>query len=260
MSESHKAQVQAQFGASAHDYVTSAGHAGGADLEQLVAWGRKRGAPRVLDVATGGGHTALAFSAFTPTVISTDLTPSMLKAACGFIQSKPAATGTVRFLASDVEALPFRDSSYGVVTCRLAAHHFPAILPALKEVARVLRPGGSLLVEDILGHDDRELAAFILEVEKRRDPSHVRALTHREWEAFLKAAGMTVIDENTLSKSRPWEEWTARMRMTPEAKADLERFVRDAPERCREAFGFTMEDGRIQTFADRLILIRADRD
>jgi ubiquinone/menaquinone biosynthesis C-methylase UbiE len=260
VSETHKAQVQAQFGASAHDYVTSPGHAGGADLEQLVAWGRKRGAPRVLDVATGGGHTALSFSAFTPTVISTDLTPSMLEAARGFIRSKAAATGNVRFLASDVEALPFPDGSFGVVTCRLAAHHFPAILPALKEVARVLRPSGSLLVEDILGHDDRELAAFILEIEKRRDPSHVRALTHREWEAFLKAAGMTVIDENTLSKSRPWEEWTARMRMTPEAKADLERFVRDAPERCREAFSFTMEDGRIQTFADRLILIRADRD
>jgi ubiquinone/menaquinone biosynthesis C-methylase UbiE len=259
VSESHKAQVQAQFGASAHDYVTSAGHAGGADLDQLVAWGRKRGAPRVLDVATGGGHTALAFSAFTSTVISTDLTPSMLAAARGFIQSK-AVTGHVHFLASDVEALPFRDSAYGVVTCRLAAHHFPAILPALKEVARVLRPGGSLLVEDILGHEDRELAAFILEIEKRRDPSHVRALTHREWEAFLKAAGMTVIDESTLTKSRPWEEWTARMRMTPEAKADLERFVLDAPAHCREAFGFTIEGGRILTFSDRLILIRADRD
>ena len=259
MSESHKAQVQVQFGASAHDYVTSAGHAGGADLDQLVAWGRKRGAPRVLDVATGGGHTALAFSAFTSTVISTDLTPSMLAAARGFIQSK-AATGNVRFLASDVEALPFRDSAYGVVTCRLAAHHFPAILPALKEVARVLRPGGSLLVEDILGHEDRELAAFILEIEKRRDPSHVRALTHREWEAFLKAAGMTVIDESTLTKSRPWEEWTARMRMTPEARADLERFVLDAPAHCRAAFGFTIEGGRILTFSDRLILIRTDRD
>jgi len=258
LSESHQARVQAQFGASAHDYVTSAGHAGGADLERLVAWGRKRGALRVLDVATGGGHAALAFSAFTPTVVSTDLTPSMLEAARDFIRSK--AAGNVRFLAADVEALPFRDTSYGVVTCRLAAHHFPALLPALKEIARVLRPGGSLLVEDILGHDDIELAAFILEVEKRRDPSHVRALTHREWEAFLKAAGMTVIDEGTLSKSRPWAEWTARMRMTPEAKADLERFVLEAPERCREAFSFTVEGGRIQTFSDRLILIRADRD
>ncbi len=212
MSESHKAQVQARFGASAHDYVTSAGHAGGADLERLVGWGRKRGASCVLDVATGGGHTALAFSAFTPTVVSTDLTASMLEAARDFIRSK--AAGNVRFLASDVEALPFRDTSYGVVTCRLTAHHFPALLPALKEIARVLRPGGSLLVEDILGHDDRELAAFILEVEKRRDPSHVRALTHREWEAFLKAAGMTVIDEGMLSKARPW--WrTAASRPSP---------------------------------------------
>jgi len=254
----HKAQVQAQFGRSAQDYVTSSGHAGGADLDRLVSWGRTRGAPRVLDVATGGGHTALAFSAFTPTVVSTDLTLVMLEAARDFIRGTGAVN--VRFVASDVEALPFRDASFGVVTCRLAAHHFPAILPAMKEIARVLRPGGSLLLQDILGHDETELAAFILEVEKRRDPSHVRALTHREWEAFLKAAGMTVIDEGTLTKTRPWEEWTARMRMTPEAKADLERFVLDSPEHCREAFSFRIEKGRIQTFSDRLTLIRADRD
>ena len=253
-----KARVQAQFGASAQDYVTSAGHARGADLERLVAWGRKRGAARVLDVATGGGHTALAFSGFTPTVVSTDLTLPMLAAARDFIRDTGAAN--VRFVASDVEGLPFRDASFGVVTCRLAAHHFPAILPAMKEIARVLRPGGSLLLQDILGHDETELAAFILEVEKRRDPSHVRALTHREWEAFLKAAGMTVIDEGTLAKARPWGEWTARMRMTPEAKADLERFVLDSPESCREAFSFTVEGDRIQTFSDRLILLRADRD
>jgi hypothetical protein len=71
---------------------------------------------------------------------------------------------------------------------------------------------------------------------------------------------MTVIDEETLAKSRPWDEWTARQRMTPAAKADLERFVLTAPARCREAFEFTVVDGRIQTFSDRLILLRADRD
>ena len=258
MSESQKAQVQAQFGPSAQDYVTSAGHAGGEDLERLVAWGRRRSAPRVLDVATGGGHTALAFAGFTPSLVAVDLTPPMLEAARGFIQGKGATN--VRFLASDVEALPFRDASFGVVTCRTAAHHFPAILPALKEIARVLTPGGSLLLQDILGQDDRELSAFILEVEKRRDPSHVRSLPEREWAAFLKAAGMTVIDEGMVSKVRPWDEWTARMRMSPEAKADLERFVREAPARCREAFRFRIEQERIESFTDRMILLRADRD
>jgi len=258
VSDSQKAQVQAQFGQSAQDYVTSAGHAGGEDLGRLVEWGRRRGAERVLDIATGGGHTALAFAGFTPALIAADLTLPMLEAARGFIRGKGAAN--VAFVASDVEALPFRDASFGVVTCRIAAHHFPAILPALKEVARVLKPGGSFLLQDILGHDDRELAAFILEVEKRRDPSHVRSLPQREWAAFLKAAGMTVIDEGMVSKVRNWEEWTGRMRMSPEAKADLERFVLAAPARCREAFRFRIERGRIESFTDRMILLRADRD
>ena len=172
MSDGQKARVQAQFGASAQAYVTSAGHAGGPDLDRLVGWGRTRGAARVLDIATGAGHTALAFSEFAPTVVATDLTLPMLRVARGFIRERDRSG--VRFLAADVEALPFRDHSFDVVTCRIAAHHFPAILPAVREVARVLKRGGSFLLQDILGHEDPAAATFILEVEKRREPSHVR--------------------------------------------------------------------------------------
>ena len=258
MSEAHKARVQAQFGGSAEAYVRSPGHAGGADLDALVAWGRRRGARAVLDIATGAGHTAAAFGAFTPTVVATDLTEPMLRAARGVAASR-RLTG-IRFLAADVDALPFRDGAFGVVTCRIAAHHFPALLPPLRQVARVLEGGGSFLVQDILGHEDDECAAFILEVERRRDPTHVRAFSHREWVAFLRAAGMTVIDETVMSKTRPWEEWTTRTRMAPAARAELERFVLAAPARCREAFAFEIDNGRVISFADRMLLIRADRD
>ena len=258
MSDSQKAQVQAQFGPSAQDYVTSAGHAAGEDLERLVAWGRRRAAPRVLDVATGGGHTALAFAGFTPVVVAADLTLPMLDAARDFIRGKDVAN--VRFVAADVEALPFRDASFGVVTCRIAAHHFPELLPAVRQVCRVLVPGGAFLIQDILGREDRELAAFILEVEKRRDPSHVRAFTQREWTAFLKAAGLTVIDEMVMEKEREWEQWTERMQMTKAAKADLERFVLAAPAACREAFAFKIDGPRILSFTDRMLLLRADKD
>ncbi len=258
MTEAHKARVQAQFGGSADAYVRSPGHAGGPDLDTLVTWGRRRGARSVLDIATGAGHTAAAFSLFTRTVVATDLTEPMLRAARDVAAARHL-TG-IRFLAADVDALPFRDGAFGVVTCRIAAHHFPALLPPLRQVARVLEAGGSLLVQDILGHEDDECAAFILEVERRRDPSHVRAFSHREWVAFLRAAGLTVIDEATLSKTRPWEEWTTRTRMSPTAKADLERFVLAAPARCRDAFSFVIADGRVISFADRMLLIRADRD
>jgi SAM-dependent methyltransferase len=258
VSEEQKAQVRAQFGPSAAAYVTSTGHAAGPDLEQLLAWGRKRGAARVLDIATGGGHTALAFSRFTRSVFAVDLTLPMLRAAREFTAAQDARA--IRFLAADVEALPFRSGAFGTVTCRIAAHHFAGLLPALREVARVLRAGGSFLVQDILGHDDEEAAAFITEVERRRDPSHVRAFRQLEWTAFLRAAGLTVMDEAVVSRRRSWDDWTGRMRMTAEARADLERFVLAAPARCREAFDFAVEQGRVVSFSDRMLLLRADRD
>ena len=254
MTEEPKAKVQARFRGGAE----AGGHAPGEDLDRFLHWGRSRAAARVLDIATGGGHTALAFSGFTPTVVATDLTLPTLGAARKFIAGQ--GVSGVFFSAADVDALPFRDESFGVVTCRISAHHFPELLPVLREVARVLRRGGSFLVQDILGHDEPEPAAFILGVKKRRDPSHVRSFRQIEWTAFLRAAGLTVLDEATMETVRVWDEWTGRMRMSPEAKAALGRTVLAAPARCREAFQFKLDGDRILSFTDRMLLLRADKD
>jgi SAM-dependent methyltransferase len=251
-------RVQAQFGASAAAYVTSAGHAAGDDLEQLAAWGRALGPTRVLDLATGGGHTALAFAAITPRVVAYDVTEPMLRAARGLLREQGHRATT--FVAGDVETLPFRDGAFDLVTCRIAAHHFGDVAAAVREVRRVLRPGGSFLLQDILGHDDGEAAAFVTEVERRRDPSHVRAYRAVEWKAFLRAAGLTPIDTAIVAKGRLWEEWTTRTRMSPQARRELDCFVLAAPARCRAAFDFRISDGRIESFSDRMLLVRADRD
>jgi ubiquinone/menaquinone biosynthesis C-methylase UbiE len=251
-------RVQAQFGASAAAYVTSPLHAAGEDLERLLAWGAARRPERVLDVATGGGHTALAFAGVARRVVAYDLTEPMLAAARAHVRGRRAAH--VEFVAGDAGALPFRDESFDVVTCRTAAHHFGDVAGAVRQIHRVLRPGGSLLLQDILGHDDAEASAFILEVEKRRDPSHVRSYRAAEWKAFLRAAGLTVIEDAVVWKLREWSEWTGRMRMTAEARRDLEAFVRRAPERCRAAFEFQLTADAVVSFNDRQILIRADRD
>ena len=254
----HAERIQAQFGAAAAAYVTSAGHAGGDDLDRLLAWGRALSPQRVLDVATGAGHTALGFAQLGARVTAFDLTEPMLQTARGFLAGRGA--GDVRFVAGDVEALPFRPGVFDVVTCRIAAHHFANIGPAVRQIAATIRPGGSFLVQDILGHDDAAAAAFITEVERRRDPTHVRAYRAAEWKAFLRGAGLTIIDEAEVRKGRPWEDWTARTRMTPEAKAALEGFVRAAVPTCREAFDFRLDGDRVESFSDRMILLRADRD
>jgi ubiquinone/menaquinone biosynthesis C-methylase UbiE len=182
----------------------------------------------------------------------------MLAAARGHMRGRGAAN--VSFVAGDATALPFGDGAFDVVTCRTAAHHFPDVSAFVRQIHRVLRPGGSLLLQDILGHDDAAANAFILEVERRRDPSHVRSYRRAEWKAFLRAAGLTVMEEHLIWKIREWDEWTGRMRMTPDARRDLEAFVRGAPEACRAAFDFRLTPDRVVSFNDRQILLRADRD
>jgi ubiquinone/menaquinone biosynthesis C-methylase UbiE len=258
VSDAHAQRVQAQFGAIAASYVTSAGHAGGEDLDRLVDWGRALRPRRVLDVATGGGHTARAFAELGARVTAFDLTEPMLRTARGFLESR--GIGAAGFVLGDVEALPFRPATFDVVTCRIAAHHFANVGGAIRQIAAMLRPGGSFLLQDILGHDDAAAATFITEVERRRDPTHVRSYRAAEWKALLRGAGLTVIDEAVIRKTRPWEEWTTRTRMTPEHRAALDDFVRAAPPACREAFDFQLDGDRIEGFTDRMLLIRADRD
>jgi ubiquinone/menaquinone biosynthesis C-methylase UbiE len=258
VSDAHARRVQAQFGGSAAAYVASPLHAAGEDLDRLRAWGTARRGDRVLDVATGGGHTALAFAGIARRVIAYDLTEPMLQAARGHVRGRGAAN--IEFVTGDATALPFGDESFDLVTCRTAAHHFPDVGAAVRQIHRVLRPGGSLLLQDILGHDDAEANAFILEVERRRDPSHVRSYRMAEWKAFLRAAGLTIIEEFLVLKIREWDEWTGRMRMTAEARRDLEAFVRRAPERWRAAFDFKLTPDAVVSFTDRQILLRADRD
>jgi ubiquinone/menaquinone biosynthesis C-methylase UbiE len=257
VSDTHARKVQEQFGAIAAAYVTSAGHAGGDDLERLLAWGRALRPRRVLDVATGGGHTALAFAGLGARVTAFDLTEPMLRTARAFLAERDA---DARFVAGDVEALPFRAGVFDVVTCRIAAHHFANVGPAVRQIAATLRPGGSFLVQDILGHDDAGASAFITDVERRRDPSHVRAYRAVEWKALLRGAGLTVIDEAVVRKARPWEEWTARTRMPADARAALDALVKAAPAEHRDAFDFRIDGDRIESFTDRMILLRADRD
>lgn len=258
MSNSQARRVQEQFAPAAASYVVSAGHAGGEDLDTLVAWGRALRPARVLDVATGAGHTALAFAGVARSVVAFDVTEAMLATARGFVRGRGVAT--VEFVAGDVEALPFADGAFDAVTCRIAPHHFADVPAAIREVRRVLSRRGSFLVQDILGHDDPEAHAFITEVERRRDPSHVRAYRVEEWRAFLGAAGLTVVDEARVRKVRLWDDWTGRMRMSADAKRELEAFVHGAPERCRAEFDFTLAGDAIESFTDRMILLRADRD
>ncbi len=81
MSSNAKARVQAQFGAHAAAYVSAANFRQGVTLRALIEAVAPHTGQRVLDVATGGGHTALELARRGLWVTAGDLTAPMLRAA-----------------------------------------------------------------------------------------------------------------------------------------------------------------------------------
>jgi ubiquinone/menaquinone biosynthesis C-methylase UbiE len=180
-----------------------------------------------LDVATGGGHTALKFAPHVVHVIASDITPKMLNAARVFITERNMHN--ITFELADAEDLPFEDGAFDLLTCRIAPHHFADCVRFVREGARVLKPGGMMLAQDHVLPEDAEAAAYINRFERLRDPSHNRAYTASEWKRMFAEAGLTVTHTEQLAKQLGFVTWTARQARPPEVVARLRALLREAP-------------------------------
>lgn len=102
------------------------------------------GHPRVLDLACGTGDIAFAAAAKGAGVVGLDVTHRMLQLA----SEKSKAARSVRFVTGDMMALPFPDASFDVITTGYGLRNVPDLAGALREMVRVLRPGGRMLSLD----------------------------------------------------------------------------------------------------------------
>ena len=239
-----KRRVQDTFGAAAENYVRSRTHSEGPDLKRMLELAQLTGDETVLDIATGGGHTALAFAPHVCEVVATDLTPEMLQAAERFVIGRGATN--VRFQQADAEKLPFPEASFDVVTTRVAPHHFPNPERYVAEVARVLKVGGRFILDDNIAPEDDELDAFLQRLEKWRDPSHVRSHRVSRWREWIERAGLQVEHIEPLEwKQYGFQEWTARTLMPDKERDRLEAWLLTAPGRAADFFRIETEDGRV---------------
>jgi SAM-dependent methyltransferase len=151
----------------------------------------------------------------------------------------------IQYLEGDAQDIPCEDSSFDVVVCRQAPHHFPRVQQAVREWARVLKPGGKLLLIDSLSPEEPDLDVFLHEIELLRDPSHVRNQRVSEWHTYLEEAGFL------LDIVREWgivldvADWTKRMRTPAESVAIIEQCLRTAGPVERERFSIKDENGAL---------------
>ena len=232
-------------------YADSASHRHGTSLVLTVALARGAPGARALDVSTGTGFTAHALAEVGLAVLAADLAPSMLRHAVSH------APRPISGVLADVHRLGLQGEMFDVVTCRHALHHYADPTAAVREMGRVLRPAGRLVIADTVAPDDSALAREMHEIEVARDASHVRNHTEAEYQALLRSAGLHVERSARCSAEQEFEAWCARTDAPPEVAERLwDRFTAGA--RVRNAFRVRTEQG-VRRFAWPVLVTAARR-
>ncbi len=248
-----KSSVQSQFDRVAANYRTSTVHAQGAEFAEMRALAALRGDERVLDAGCGAGHTAVNFAPHVAEVVALDFTASMLGQVNQLANDK-GLTNVVTQLG-DVEQLPFDDAHFDLVVSRYSAHHWPHPQQAVREFRRVLKPGGQVLLADVVGFDDPTCDTFLNAVELLRDPSHVRDFTPAEWIGFFQNAGYAADVAYEWRLFIDFISWTERMDTPQLNVAAIRQLLGGASSEIRSAMQINGHD-----FWFRCAVIRAKVD
>jgi ubiquinone/menaquinone biosynthesis C-methylase UbiE len=225
-----------------------------ADVASALADVKVLPGSRALDVATGGGHTAIYLATRGFIVTASDISQAMLDNA----KTLAAERGfSIETRLHEAEKLPYPAASYDLVTCRVAAHHFSDRQSFLAEVTRVLKPGGHFLLIDGTIPDDEPIAEeWIHEVEKLRDPSHGRFLSPGGWKQLCSRNQLHVLRCETTPFKQPDLNWYFDTAGTPaENRKRVLELIQAAPESARRVFRISEEDGKIIWWWTRLSLL-----
>jgi 2-polyprenyl-3-methyl-5-hydroxy-6-metoxy-1,4-benzoquinol methylase len=222
----HNDVVRESFTVQAVAFAANPWVTDGDRINRLVTAARLTGNERVLDIATGPGYIAEAFAGTAREVIGIDLTDAMLSIAKE--RTKERGISNVSFRTGDAQNVPFENGEFDVVVCRLALHHVTHPLQVVREMARVTRTGGTVLVEDIFASEHPDRAGYQDRWEILRDPSHVRTLPLSELLQIFREAALETDFVTTAEDLTPeLERWMATTKVPPDRAAEIRRLLEE---------------------------------
>jgi ubiquinone/menaquinone biosynthesis C-methylase UbiE len=225
-----------QFGAKAANYLSSAVHATGADLDRLRAMASQLHSKRALDLGCGAGHVSFALAqGGAHRVTAYDPSMEMLE-----VVAQVAATrGFERLIdtcAGAAEELPFESNTFDLVVTRYSAHHWASVSRALAECARVVAPGGRMVVIDVIAPETPLFDTSLQVIEFLRDASHVRDYRASEWRSMFRVAGFGDPTISTWKLAIEFKAWIERIGTPVDRVAALEAVFSELPSEAREYF------------------------
>jgi ubiquinone/menaquinone biosynthesis C-methylase UbiE len=221
-------------------------------LRRLLDVARPVPGERALDVACGPGIVVAGLRAAGLSAVGIDLTAEMIREA-------RAASGTGgAYVRGDVARLPFRDRAFDLVICRNTFHHLGDPAAVAREMARVTRGGGRVVIEDMRAPEDPERRAYHETIERLRDVSHASTLTRDEMASMVAEAGLAIDREEPIAFTIDFDEWIDRAYPSP-ADRDRARVLMEASigeDRC----GLRVwREGTRLRFERRSLILRAVR-
>ncbi len=158
-----------------------------------------------VDLATGPGTLALQFARRVKWMAAVDLTPAMLKRARESARAESLAN--LEFLRADAQELPIAANSLSLAVTSYSLHHVPDQARMLREMARIVKPGGRIGIIDIVVPDTPGASEAANEIEIARDKSHTRSLTRKEFDTLLDQAGLRKIGTDFQELTRSFDHW-----------------------------------------------------
>jgi len=195
-------------------------HASGHSLARMVELADPQPHWMALDVAPGGGHSAIAIARDAARVMAVDITGGMLVAARA--HAIGLGLDNLAWVQGDGGMLPMRDGTFDLITCRVALHHFPDQAGAIADWARVLKPGGRLVLVDNIGPDNPAANQYVNTFETIRDPSHGWVYPLYSLIDFVQGTGLVVEHSERLTKPMAFYPWMERMQVN---SADQQRLT-----------------------------------
>jgi ubiquinone/menaquinone biosynthesis C-methylase UbiE len=176
-----------------------------AEADKLARFVEAASNHRALDLACGPGTLALRFAQRARWVCGLDFTPAMLLRARGTAAWQQLAN--VDFALGDANLVPFADGAFDLAVTSYSLHHIPHPSRVVREMARIVKPGGRVGVLDIRVPEDSRVAEVSNQIERLRDPSHTRTLARSEFEKIFAEAGLAVTHIELEEHPRSFDHW-----------------------------------------------------
>lgn len=185
-------------------------------LRRTLSFVRPRPTDHLLDVGSGVLASAFAPRVRRAVTVTWDLP-----------RRRPAR---VHLEPADPHDLPFPDDAFDLVVCGPNFHHLTSPRIALRQMFRVVRPGGRVFVEDIIASEQSVRARYQDRLERLRDRSHPGYLRLSQIVAYAGEAGLVLRHIRIQDLPREFNEWLLGGSSSPERIEHIRRLMVGAVE------------------------------